>query len=314
MKWIFSASLVKSFLIILVIVQFIAAPKAMLAASDEGAIRHVTVNGGTSGDCTDPAWNAPCTLQYALSIAQIGDEIWVAAGTYRPASVGSRDVPFALKSGVAIYGGFVGTELVRDSRLWRSNVTTLSGDLSGNDSGAAKWDNPTYADNSYHVVTASGVTNTALLDGFTISGGCAVGGTFSDEPMSGGGISLVNSSPQFRNLIVAGNTSAGNTNGGGMIVGNSNSKPWLTNVLFTGNQAGYQGGAIYNNFGALVLTNVTFTGNQAVDQGGAITSFFGSIEIRNSILWGNIAPNRPSILSGASNITLSNSDIEDVSK
>ena len=53
-------------------------------------------------------------LQDGLADAGGGDEIWVAAGTYYPSvevgGIGSRYQAFQMKNGVAIYGGFVGTE------------------------------------------------------------------------------------------------------------------------------------------------------------------------------------------------------------
>ena len=54
-----------------------------------------------------------------------GDELWVKAGTYLPSTSGVRTASFTMKTGVAIYGGFAGTESARDQRNWRSNVTVL---------------------------------------------------------------------------------------------------------------------------------------------------------------------------------------------
>ncbi len=62
-------------------------------------------DGGGNG-CT--TWVDACPdLQTALGLADSGDQIWVAAGTYRPdAGSGDRTATFQLESGVAIYGGF----------------------------------------------------------------------------------------------------------------------------------------------------------------------------------------------------------------
>ena len=109
-------------------------------------------------------------MQAALTNVTDG-EIWVATGTYYPIqaatpTVTDREVSFNLATCVAIYGGFVGDETTRDARDWDTNVTTLSGDI-----GTLNDD----TDNSYHVVYGDGSTtaidNTAILDGFVISGG-----------------------------------------------------------------------------------------------------------------------------------------------
>jgi hypothetical protein len=86
---------------------------------------------------------------------------------YRPTTGTDRTVSFALESGVALYGGFAGSETLREQRDWETNVTTLSGDI-----GVAE----DSSDNSYHVVVALyWVDATATLDGFTVRGGNADG-------------------------------------------------------------------------------------------------------------------------------------------
>ena len=58
-------------------------------------------------------------LQDGLAVAEYGDEIWVAEGTYKPyqgagKTAGDRASPFVLVNGVGMYGGFLGTESSRD--------------------------------------------------------------------------------------------------------------------------------------------------------------------------------------------------------
>src|SRR5687768_10898623 len=95
-----------------------------------------------SGNCS--SWANACTLQTAISSSSAGDEIWVQAGTHKPHSV-DRGVSFNLKNGVAIYGGFNGTETQRSHRDPVANVTALSGDLNGGDNGFTN-----NGDNSFH--------------------------------------------------------------------------------------------------------------------------------------------------------------------
>src|SRR6185369_12511693 len=85
------------------------------------------VNDNAGGTNSGANWtNAYTSLQSAL--ADSCTEIWVAAGTYKPAA-SDRTVSFALESGTAIYGGFAGTETLLAQRDPLVNVTALSGDL-----------------------------------------------------------------------------------------------------------------------------------------------------------------------------------------
>ena len=98
-----------------------------------GATLYVAPGGQTSGACD--SWANACELGYALTSAVSGQELWVAAGRYTPTSGTNRSLSFNLKTGVALYGGFAGTETARTDRDPASNVTTLSGDLNGDDVG-----------------------------------------------------------------------------------------------------------------------------------------------------------------------------------
>ena len=128
-----------------------------------------------SGNCS--SWANACTLQTALTGAVPGQEIWVAAGTYKPSSdPADRTATFQLKNGVAVYGGFAGTENNRSLRNPAANLSVLSGDIDNDDTQTPVITNLTtvtgIGTNSYHVVT--GATG-ATLDGFTITAGNANG-------------------------------------------------------------------------------------------------------------------------------------------
>ncbi|CAG0935945.1 hypothetical protein TFLX_04799 [Thermoflexales bacterium] len=204
-----------------------------------------------TGDCL--SWDNACALQTALTGATSGNEIWVAAGTHKPTTETDRSIDFQLKSGVALYGGFAGTETARDQRNPALHVTILSGDIDNNDSQAPIITNPATVTgnttNSYHVVT--GATG-ATLDGFTITAG------YGGASRYGGGMYNLASSPALSNVTFSGNMA---DSGGGM-ANRSYSNPTLTNVTFGGNSAS-QGGGMYNNNSNPTLTNVTFILNSA---------------------------------------------------
>ena len=64
------------------------------------------------------------TLQAAADQSGYGGEIWVAAGTYT-AAAGNEVV--RLLRGTSVFGGFAGTETVRDQRGWTANPTIIDG-------------------------------------------------------------------------------------------------------------------------------------------------------------------------------------------
>jgi hypothetical protein len=223
-------------------------------------IRILSATSDGTGDCS--TWANACRLQTALTSAVSGDEIWVAAGTHKPTTGTDRSATFQLKSGVAVYGGFAGTETERSQRNPATNVTILSGDIDNNDSQtpivtnmATVTGNTT---NSYHVVT--GATGT-ILDGFTITAGNANDTT--SPKYYGGGMYNNASSPTLTNVIFSGNSSE---NGGGIY--NKSSNPTMTNVTFSSNTADVKGGGMCNDASSPTLTNVTFSGNSAISGGG----------------------------------------------
>ena len=86
------------------------------------------------------------SLDDALLAAGVDDQIWVAAGVYRPSVEvhpgDPRSAAFAVQA-VGLYGGFDGTETSLDERAGLFDQTRLSGDL------GAPGDP---ADNAYHVL------------------------------------------------------------------------------------------------------------------------------------------------------------------
>ena len=58
-------------------------------------------------DCS--SWADACALQTTLTDSGSGDQIWVAAGMYKP-HASDRAISFNLRNGVEVYGGFDGVD------------------------------------------------------------------------------------------------------------------------------------------------------------------------------------------------------------
>lgn len=277
------------------------------------------VDDSAEGNNDGTNWsNAFTDLQDALAAAVSGDEIWVAAGTYKPTNNNDRSASFILKSGVKIYGGFAGDEGQLQKRQLDPSLTVLSGDIGtiGDDT-----------DNSYHVVYADGVTD-AVLDGFTVTRGR--GGDVNSE---GAGMYTNNSALTVANCIFSYNKVAvGTTSGTGTGIGggmyNKNSAPIVTNCTFSDNQAGNapyyktgKGGGMYNEgyfetgFDSLgpVITGCTFSNNVASSMGdpqfgggGGMYNHNCSPTIDRCTFTGNLAGLGGGMLNFVANPTITN--------
>jgi hypothetical protein len=200
---------------------------ALAPARAASIIRYAAPGGATSGNCS--SWANACTLAYALAVATSGDQVWVKAGVHKPTTGSDRGASFALKSGVAIYGGFAGNETALSQRDWVTNKTILSGDIDNNDttdaSGVVTSTTGITGTNSYHVVVANSVNN-AQLDGFIITAGQANATRFPNN--AGGGRYHFQSALTLRNLVFSAN--AASDSGGGMY--RYDASPRLINVVF----------------------------------------------------------------------------------
>ena len=228
-----------------------------------------------TGTGAGTSWtNAYTGLQDAIDASSVGDEIWVAEGTYIPnvipqfqvTSTDNRHKTFAINKNIAIYGGFDGTESVLSQRDAKLNITVLSGDL-----GTIG----TVSDNCFHVVMTANLNSTAIIDGFTIQDGNANGGNTTDQYGGrnfarelGGGIASNFSSPTLSNLIIKNNRAKI-----GAGVSNSVSSSYLINLTFVDNIANEKGGGVANiTTGSPSIINCVFSGNLADDFGGGIYS------------------------------------------
>lgn len=226
------------------------------------------VDHSASGANSGASWaDAFTSLQSALDIVRSGCQIWVADGTYYPSSGydlvdasgdSTRYYHFRLINGVALYGGFNGSETALNQRNSTANVTTLSGDvgIAGNKN-----------DNCFHVIynpaQTPAIDTTAVLDGFTITRGNADWSNVNH--INGAGMYNSYASPKVSNCIFSENTSV--AHGGGMY--NSDSSPEVTNCTFIQNTACY-GGGMKNSASSPNVMSCMFTLNTAWEWGAGM--------------------------------------------
>ncbi len=263
-------------------------------AKADGAQSVLYVKADAAGAFDGTTWaDAYTDLQDALAIAVAGDQIWVAAGTYTPGGPGARTATFQLRSGVGIYGGFAGTEVSRSERDPTTNLTVLSGDLNGDDIEVLEprelVSESTRSDNSYHVVTGSGADETAVLDGFFITGGNANGaGNFH----GGGMINVSRSVPANPTLVnCTFHRNSARLKGGGIY--SEADTPTFIDCVFSenhSNAASMQegGGGMYNERGSLTMRNCRFVGNTTTGNGAGLYNNSASPTIIDTAFDGNV--------------------------
>lgn len=271
--------------------------------------RTLYVNGASATPGDGSSWSAPLKgVDQALEAASDGDDIWVAAGTYLPGA--GRDATFRLKPGVAVYGGFAGTETEFRRRDVKEYQTILSGDI-----GAPGVPD----DNVFHVVTGA---DRAVLDGFTITGGYSLNARWhgpdtltaasvAAEAGDGMGAGMLNfrTSPTVRNCVFQDNHAliggavynmtsdaadpARETGSaprfmecdfwqnsalafGGGVVNALRSRPLYVSCQFDSNLSDGKGGGMYNDFGAApFILNSIFRNNEA-ERGAGLANEGGS--------------------------------------
>lgn len=207
-------------------------------------------------------------------------EVWVAAGNYTPQSQlisgTGYSASFRMRDGISVYGGFVGTEKSKLDRQkgtmpWDfTNPTVL--EAAYYDHNDFSWTNNkwTLTSDSRHVVWfapmpgESAFTNVTTLDGVTIQGGYAQGGTGLDDFKTdrGGGVYMDGANAYLSNCIVKENYATGN--GGGVYLKDGRV---MTSFIYN-NNADADGGAVYVDDAGLVLRSM-LSNNSAHNGAGA---------------------------------------------
>src|ERR1043166_1573700 len=156
-------------------------------------------------------------------------------GLLRRAAAGL--LPFSFATRWPSTAGSAGSESLLIQRNIAAHPTILSGDLNGDDAPGFIHN----TENSYHVVTGSGPTATAALDGFIITGGNANGAALDNQ--RGGGIFCIGGSPTVRNCTLSSNYAAADGGGAHARLGSS---PVFSSCTFSENVGPVRGGALYS--------------------------------------------------------------------
>ena len=247
---------------------------------------------------TGASWDSATNLQRALATATEGDEIWVAEGTYVPDegqgqtddSIGSS---FSINNGIALFGGFAGTESTREPT---GGTSLLSGSLTADDE-----ENPVFSRCIVEIASGTGV----ILDNFSVSfsedpeitflssaesaleirgrnspqvSGChitgsgndpaifAFSGTFTDCTIIGGASTGLEANSSTPSSIIN-CTFTGSEDNAIELRGDD---AIIAGCIFEGNFTPTFGGAIRIAFSDPTIDRCTFDGNSAGQSGGAI--------------------------------------------
>jgi len=253
--------LVESLCILILLVAMSTATAQTPIPEPSGPSRIIYVDDDAVGANNGSSWtDAYNYLQDALAVALEGDEIRVAQGIYRPDlggdnTAGDRRATFQLINGVIIKGSYAGLS-EDDPNAVNVNLykSFLSGDLNCDDVG--RWlpgriifHIQPKGDNSCHIVTGSGVDETAILNGFTIIGGYCISDDCNDEPRGGAAIRVESGRAKILSCLIIFNVSFG-----GDVVFNTNSNPTFIDCVFSENG----GGSMENIASSPEITNCTF--------------------------------------------------------
>lgn len=243
------------------------------ATADTLYVQRSAVPGGNGQSWQTAHWS----IHDALAVAIAGDEVWIARGNYKPSEgtgiATGVSTPYSVPSGVQVYGGFSGTESLRELRDWFRLRTVLDG-------------------GSEHALmtVANGDSNT-MVDGLYFERGKAA---------NGGAMTIDGGTPFIRNCIFNDNVASGRggaihaknvyrvhfeyctfarnrANRGGAIAidgaspnNKTVSRPFVAQCAFEGNEA-VRGGAIdIANSRTLTVTSSVFTVNVVQENGGCI--------------------------------------------
>jgi hypothetical protein len=229
-------------------------------STDFDVYRRIYVNDDANGNNNGTSWaNAYTSLQTALGAAGANDEVWVAAGTYKPTTDSNRAALFSIKDQVNLYGGFNGTETLLSQRNISANPTILSGDLNGDDNYTTTPPG-NISDNSQQIMQANSLTQ-QTTDGFVIQGG--------NSDSNGAGLEISGSQITLENLTFKHNTASDRA---GALMLRFTNNITLKNSAFLNNTA-TQGAVLAGSdpINIAEMRNIVFKGNKdTTDSGGLL--------------------------------------------
>jgi Right handed beta helix region/Secretion system C-terminal sorting domain len=256
----------------------------------------------SAGTANGSNWaNASADLQAMINTANAGDSIWVASGTYKPTTdlfgnatpTSNRFKAFALKDGVQLFGGFAGTETDFTERQIATNITTLSGDINGDDivvpvANTVYANNTNISDNAYHITMYAKGASAGLgvtIDGFTFTGAAADVAIFQFynnniiQADKGGAISLYEGTHIIRNNNFIHNTTSTFASAIFLI---QTSNVLIENNSFTQNNSEF--GAVNSSVDtSLIMNGNTFTANTGINGPGVLSGDGSSIGMMDNI-------------------------------
>jgi len=169
----------------------------------------IYVDDNASAEGNGTSWvTAHKYLQDALAVAEYGDEIWVAEGTYHPDLNTTRKDPqyfsqrlfdrFDMVNGVKLIGGFWGSETRLPPR-GKASKTTLSGIVKSNR--PTSW-NPTF-DRVLSILNCKNLDSNTSIEGFTFRDAYAGSPNVGLRPSQkgGAGIFMTHSRVTVKNCI-----------------------------------------------------------------------------------------------------------------
>jgi hypothetical protein len=244
---------------------FLLAMAACLCVCPAFAAGIFRVNAASAADTPDgSSWDrAYKTLQDGADAAEAagGGEVWVAEGRYTAVAT----AVLAMKATVGLYGGFCTSETEFSTRDWTANPTVIDGE------------------NARRCVLGA---NDAVLDGFTVTQGVAVGDGSDLASTMGGGMMNKGVSPVVRNCLFVKNSAS--LAGGAAC--NFSAASQFADCTFRENTVAnpYQidyfgGGAVLNWQGAPSFARCMFKSNTVITYGGAMNNYQSNSTVENCI-------------------------------